>query len=174
MWFSEGGLPTNCVNNIATITILGAITEYKIRTPSCNDPTNSIGGITVGSDGNIWFTDSGCLQRIPRIQSNLATPPPHRGRSRRQSVVYSWVKCAALDQSGRRDEPIGRGYQRVVADQLVGAWNYHRPRSRHLVHRRTARLGWPSLAGHSVVLRSHYGSGCTPWAAILDSEAEAA
>jgi streptogramin lyase len=57
MWFTEGGLPTNCVFNIAKITMSGAITEFAMPTIACNTAYGSFGGLVVGSDGNIWFTE---------------------------------------------------------------------------------------------------------------------
>jgi streptogramin lyase len=57
MWFTEGGATMNCVNNIAKITMSGIITELPIPTPACDNPFSNIGGLVVGADGNIWFTE---------------------------------------------------------------------------------------------------------------------
>ncbi len=42
------------MNWIGRITLSGALTEFKIRTPAAGP-----GGITAGSDGNLWFTEPG-------------------------------------------------------------------------------------------------------------------
>jgi streptogramin lyase len=57
LWFTEGGLPSNCVFNMAKISMAGAIKEYPIPTQQCNLPWGAFGGLTVGPDNNIWFTE---------------------------------------------------------------------------------------------------------------------
>ena len=49
MWFAEWN-----GNKIGRITMSGAVPEYAVPTPSAF-PSD----ITVGSDGNLWFTEVG-------------------------------------------------------------------------------------------------------------------
>src|SRR6266542_172518 len=53
LWFTESD-GNGQVNWIGRITLSGALTEFKIRTPAAGP-----GGITAGSDGNLWFTEPG-------------------------------------------------------------------------------------------------------------------
>ncbi len=63
LWFTEAN-----ANQVGTITVAGAITEYPIPTPN-----SAPRGVTTGPDGNVWFAEfSG--NKIGKVQ--LVTPPP--------------------------------------------------------------------------------------------------
>ena len=75
MWFTEEGIA-----KIGRITTAGAVTEFSFPT----DPISSAVGIAAGSDGALWLTQPGPLNRIGRITTGGAVtefPLPAGGGS---------------------------------------------------------------------------------------------
>lgn len=54
MWFGEDPGPANYIGNV---TMSGTVTEYQVPTFSTNGTGGTIGGLAVGQDGNVWFTE---------------------------------------------------------------------------------------------------------------------
>jgi uncharacterized protein (TIGR03437 family) len=54
LWFTEDGIVEGGTGAIGRITTSGDLTEYLLPTPSGHD--SGAGDITVGADGNLWFT----------------------------------------------------------------------------------------------------------------------
>ncbi len=149
MWFAEAGEPSNCVNNIAKVTMSGAITEYTVPTPSCNGPPgapSAIGGMTVGKDGNIWFTERfnhkiarvtphRRLHRIPRThESGKRNAYADRLGARWDSVVLAQPARGTVERPGREDGSLRHGNRPVVFPSRRAQGNDDRARWYPMVH----------------------------------------
>ena len=52
MWFTEQA------GKIGRITATGIVTEFPVP-----NPNSSPGGLTIGPDGNLWFTENGSFDK---------------------------------------------------------------------------------------------------------------
>jgi virginiamycin B lyase len=68
LWFTE-----NLANQVATVSTLGAVTEYPLPAPTA---ASAPIGITAGPDGNAWFTEStkSAIGKITSIGTATDTP----------------------------------------------------------------------------------------------------
>ena len=130
MWFTESGSSLReehgpgdtGAGKIGRITPTGIITEYPLLTPF-----TTLGGITAGPDGNMWFTETfhsgvvavpplgGAIGRITPTGTVTEYPLPTAGSSPRGIAAGPDGNMWFTDGSGQQDraDHHGRGHHRI-------------------------------------------------------------